>query len=79
MMMVKSMKKPILCAKYCSSEFLSAGLTRHVQAVNDIDDDDDDGFNDDHADDHDDSDDFILPHSSVHVFIQCIRDSDGPV
>ena len=41
MMMVKSMKKPILCAKYCSSEFLSAGLTRHVQAGNNIDDVDD--------------------------------------
>ena len=59
------MKKPILSAKYCSSEFLSARLTRHVQAGNVIDDDDD---NDDDDDDDDGDDDFVQAGNRGHIF-----------
>ena len=62
-LMMKSMKKPILSAKYCSSIVLSACLTRHVQADNDNDDNDNDDYDDiddcdDDGNDFDDDDDF---------------------
>ena len=61
MVIMMVMKKPILSAKYCSSEFLSARLTRHVQAGNVIDDDDDD-------DDDDSDDDIVQAGNRGHIF-----------